>query len=118
MPALVEDSSGQRQAKHNEQVHRVAKNLLEPPAQTVGGEQPVVHGQDAAGHGHDKGPVEQRPQQRSGGVRRTLGQQRAPRSQREQRVGRGRGGPGALGRDDAEREQFAGDEIANLVGVQ
>ena len=89
-----------------------------PAAQPVHGEQPPVHGRDADHHGHHDGPPEQRRQQRPGGVRRALGQQRAPRPQREQRVGLRRGGRGVLGGDDAQGQQLGGDEIADLVGGQ
>ena len=79
VPALVEQGGDHGQAEHDEQVHRVAQDLLDPAAQPVDGEQPVIHGQHAADHGHDDGPPEQRPQQRPGGVHGALGQQRAPR---------------------------------------
>ena len=118
VPALVERGGDHGQADHDEQVHRVAQDLLQPAAQPVDGEQPVVHGQHAADHGHDDRRPEQRPQQRSGGVRGAFGQQRAPRPEREQRVGPRRGGRGALGGDDAEGQQLRGDEMADLVGGQ
>ncbi len=62
--------------------------------------------------------MEQRPQERSGRVRRALRQQRAPRPEREQRVGRGRRGRGGPVGDDAERQQLGRDEVADLLGVQ
>ena len=39
VPALVEHGGDHGQAEHDEQVHRVAQDLLEPPAQPVDGEQ-------------------------------------------------------------------------------
>ena len=118
MPALVEQGGDQGKAEYGEQVRRVPQDLLDPAAQPVDEEQPVVHGQHAADHGHDDGPVEQRAQERSEEVHGALGQQRAPRSQREQRVGLRQGARGALRGDDAEGKQLGGDEIADLPGVQ
>ena len=116
--ALVESGGDHGQTEHDEQIHRVAQDLLDAAAQPVDGEQPVVHGQDAADHGHDEGSVEERPQECSGGVRRALGQERAPRPEREQRIGRGRRRRGGLVGDDAERQQFGRDEVADLLGAQ
>jgi hypothetical protein len=84
----------------------------------VGGEQPVVHGQDAGHHGGDEGAPEQRPEEHARHVRRALGQQRAPCPEREQRIGGRRDGRGALVGDDAEGEQLRGDEVADLAGGQ
>ena len=116
--ALVEHGRDEGQAEHDQQVHRVAQDLLEPAAQPVDGEQPVVQGREGGEHGHDDRPPEQRRQQRPGGVRGPLWQQRAPRPQREQRVGRRRGGRGVRVGDDAEGQQLGGDEVADLVGAQ
>ena len=118
MPALVEHGGDQGKAEHDEQIHRVAQDLPDPAAQPVDGEQPVVHGHHAAGHGHDDGPPEQRAEERSDEVHGALGQQRAPRSQREQRVGLRQGARDAPGGDDAQGKQLRGDEIADLLGVQ
>ena len=118
VPALVEHGGNRRQAEHDQQVHRVTQHLLESSAQPVDGEEPPVHGQDAGGHGHDHRPAEQRPQQRPGGVCRTLGQERAPRPQRQQRVGRRRGGRSGRIGDDAQGQQLVGDQIAGLLGGQ
>ena len=118
MAALVERGGDQGQAEHNEQVHRVAQDQPQPPAEPVDGEQPVVHGRETDHHGDHDGPPEQRRQQRPGGVHRALGQQRAPRPEREQRVDLRRGCGGALVSDDAERQELSSDEIANLVGGQ
>jgi hypothetical protein len=84
----------------------------------VDGKQPVVHGQHAAGHGHDDGPLEQRAEECSDEVHDALGQQRTPRSQREERVGLRQGARDALRGDDAKGKQLRGDEIADLLGVQ
>ena len=81
-------------------------------------EQPVVHGQHAADHGHDDGPLEQRAEERSDEVHDALWQQRAPRFQRKQRVGLRQGARDALRGDDAKGKQLRGDEIADLPGVQ
>ena len=116
--ALVERRGDHGQTEHDEQVHRVAQQLLNPSAESVDGEQPVVHGQDAADHGDDHGQPEQRPQDSPRGVGHALGQQGAPRSEREQRVGLRRSRPGAVAGDDAEREQLGGEEVAHLVGAQ
>ncbi len=79
MPALVEHGGDQGKAEHDEQVRRVAQDLLDPAAQPVDCEQPVVHGQHAADHGHDDGPLEQRAEEHSNEVHDALWQQRAPR---------------------------------------
>ncbi len=118
VPALVEGGGEHGQAEHNEQIHRVAQDLLKSTPQAMRGEQPAVHGRDGAGHGHDHRPPEQRPEQRPGGVRRAFRQQRAARPEREQRVGPGQVGRDALGGNDAEGQQLGRDEQADLAGVQ
>jgi len=62
--------------------------------------------------------MEQRPEERPGRVRRTFGQQRSPRPEREQRIGLRRDGWGRLVGDDAEGKQLRRDEVADLVGGQ
>ena len=84
----------------------------------MGGEQPGVHGQHAAHHGHDDRRPEQRPQEHTDGVRGDVGQQGPPRSEREQRVGSRQRSRGARGGDDAEGQQLRGDEMAYLVAAQ
>ena len=94
------------------------QDLLQAYAQPVGDEQPGVHGQHAAHHGHDDRRPEQRPEEHADAVRGGPGQQGSPCPEREQRVGPRRRGRGALGGDDAERQQLGGDEMAYLVAAQ
>src|SRR5262249_27969811 len=45
VPAFVEDGRYHGEAENDQQVHRVAQDSLDPPAQPVGDEQPVVDGE-------------------------------------------------------------------------
>ena len=77
VPALVEHRGNDSQAGHDEQVGGVTQDLAERGGEPVGGQQPVVHGRDADGDGHDDRRPEEGAKERSRHVGGAAGQQGA-----------------------------------------